>query len=35
LFLSVKTVSTHKSNILKKMRMTTQGDLIRYALTTS
>ena len=33
LFLSVKTVSTHKSNILHKMRMTTQAELIRYALT--
>ena len=32
LFLSVKTVSTHKSNILHKMRMTTQAELIRYAL---
>jgi len=33
LFLSVKTVSTHKSNILAKMNMSTMGDLIRYALT--
>ena len=33
LFLSVKTVSTHKSNILHKMNMTTQAELIRYALT--
>jgi DNA-binding NarL/FixJ family response regulator len=32
LFLSVKTVSTHKSNILAKMNMTTQAELIRYAL---
>ena len=31
--LSVKTVSTHKSNILHKMGMTTQAELIRYALT--
>jgi DNA-binding NarL/FixJ family response regulator len=31
--LSVKTVSTHKANILRKMNMETQGDLIRYALT--
>ena len=31
--LSVKTVSTHKSNILQKMHMTTQAELIRYALT--
>lgn len=30
--LSVKTVSTHKSNILQKMGMTTQAELIRYAL---
>jgi DNA-binding CsgD family transcriptional regulator len=28
----VKTVSTHKANILQKMRMETVGDLIRYAL---
>ena len=33
LFLSVKTVSTHKANILQKMNMTTQAELIRYALT--
>lgn len=33
LFLSVKTVSTHKSNILRKMSMTTQAELIKYALT--
>ena len=31
--LSVKTVSTHKSNILQKMGMTTQAELIRYAIT--
>jgi DNA-binding NarL/FixJ family response regulator len=31
--LSVKTVSTHKSNILRKMNMTTQAELIRYAIT--
>ena len=31
--LSVKTVSTHKANILRKMNMETQGELIRYALT--
>ena len=31
--LSVKTVSTHKSNILQKMNMTTPAELIRYALT--
>lgn len=30
--LSVKTVSTHKANLLQKMNMTTQGELIRYAL---
>jgi DNA-binding NarL/FixJ family response regulator len=30
--LSVKTVSTHKANILQKMNMTTAGELIRYAL---
>lgn len=33
LSLSVKTVSTHKSNILQKMSMTTQAELIRYAIT--
>jgi DNA-binding NarL/FixJ family response regulator len=32
LSLSVKTVSTHKANILQKMGMQTAGDLIRYAL---
>jgi DNA-binding NarL/FixJ family response regulator len=31
--LSVKTVSTHKANIMQKMRMETAGELIRYALT--
>lgn len=31
--LSVKTVSTHKANVLQKMNMTTQAELIRYALT--
>ena len=31
--LSVKTVSTHKANILRKMNMSTQAELIRYALT--
>ena len=31
--LSVKTVSTHKANILQKMSMTTPAELIRYALT--
>jgi DNA-binding NarL/FixJ family response regulator len=31
--LSVKTVSTHKANILQKMGMGTQAELIRYALT--
>ncbi len=30
--LSVKTVSTHKANILRKMNMATAGDLIRYAI---
>jgi len=32
LTLSVKTVSTHKSNILQKMGLATTGELIRYAL---
>ncbi len=31
--LSVKTVSTHKANILRKMNMSTPAELIRYALT--
>ena len=31
--LSAKTVSTHKSNILLKMNMTTTAELIRYAIT--
>jgi DNA-binding NarL/FixJ family response regulator len=30
--LSVKTVSTHKANLMHKMGMATTGDLIRYAL---
>jgi DNA-binding NarL/FixJ family response regulator len=30
--LSVKTVSTHKANLMRKMSMTNQSDLIRYAL---
>ena len=30
--LSVKTVSTHKANLLQKMNMTTTGELIRYAI---
>jgi len=32
LHLSVKTVSTHKANILQKMNMSTQAELIRYAI---
>lgn len=32
LCLSIKTVSTHKSNILQKMNMTNQAELIRYAI---
>ena len=32
LTLSVKTVSTHKANILQKMGLETTGELIRYAL---
>jgi DNA-binding NarL/FixJ family response regulator len=31
--LSVKTVSTHKSNILQKMGMSTSAEIVRYALT--
>jgi len=30
--LSIKTVSTHKSHILTKMDMSSQADLIRYAI---
>ena len=29
---SVKTVSTHKANILQKMNLAGTGELIRYAL---
>ena len=32
LSLSVKTVSTHKSNVLQKMNMSSPAELIRYAL---
>ncbi len=32
LCLSIKTVSTHRANILKKMRLDTTAQLIRYAL---
>ena len=32
LHLSVKTVSTHKANLLQKMNMETAGEVIRYAL---
>jgi DNA-binding NarL/FixJ family response regulator len=32
LSLSIKTVSTHKSNILAKMQLTGQVDLVRYAM---
>jgi DNA-binding NarL/FixJ family response regulator len=32
LSLSVKTVSTHKANILRKLQLETVGELIRYAL---
>ncbi len=32
LFLSVKTVSTHKSRMMEKMGLHTQTDLIRYAI---
>jgi len=30
--LSIKTVSTHKTNVLKKMGMTTEAELVRYAM---
>lgn len=32
LFLSVKTVSTHRSHILEKMKMQTNAELIQYAI---
>jgi DNA-binding NarL/FixJ family response regulator len=32
LFLSVKTVSTHKTRVLQKMNMTSIADLVRYAV---
>jgi len=32
LFISVKTVGTHKQNILEKLELKTNSDLIRYAL---
>jgi DNA-binding NarL/FixJ family response regulator len=32
LALSVKTISTHKSRLMEKMRLGTQADLIRYAI---
>ena len=32
LSLSIKTVSTHKSNLLHKMQLTSQVDLVRYAM---
>jgi two-component system invasion response regulator UvrY len=32
LYLSVKTVSTHRSNILEKLRMSNNAEMIRYAL---
>ncbi len=32
LFLSVRTVESHRANILRKLRLTTRADLVRYAL---
>ena len=32
LYLSVKTVSTHKANLLHKMAMSNQSELVRYAI---
>lgn len=32
LFVSVKTVETHKSNLMKKLKMTRRSQLVRYAL---
>jgi DNA-binding NarL/FixJ family response regulator len=34
LALSIKTVSTYRTRILKKMRLRTTADLIRYAIAT-
>jgi DNA-binding NarL/FixJ family response regulator len=32
LFISVKTVGTHKQNILEKLELKTNSDLVKYAL---
>ena len=32
LFLSVRTVETHRSHIQRKLDLTTRADLVRYAL---
>lgn len=32
LFISTKTVDTHRSNILQKLELKTTADLVRYAL---
>jgi two-component system, NarL family, invasion response regulator UvrY len=32
LLLSVKTVSTYRTRVLEKMKMTTNAELVRYAL---
>jgi DNA-binding NarL/FixJ family response regulator len=31
--LSVKTISTHKANVLKKMQASSVAELVRYAIT--
>lgn len=33
LFISSKTVSTHKARLMEKMNLKTNADLVRYALT--
>ena len=33
LFLSVRTVETHRAHIMQKLRLSTRADLVRYALT--
>ena len=32
LFLSVRTVETHRAHIMQKLRITTRAELVRYAL---
>jgi two-component system response regulator NreC len=32
LFISVRTVETHRAHILQKLRLSTRADLVRYAI---